>query len=111
MATVAIESAARKRRMRFMAAILVSQSHSLTVSQRGRAATKCHPERESRDLGGWGTRNEPGAPPIQVPRLTLGMTKERGFALSQDLRAARRNARLDVQKGAADLSDCETVRL
>ncbi|HEV7240032.1 MAG TPA: aminoacetone oxidase family FAD-binding enzyme [Thermoanaerobaculia bacterium] len=34
----------------------------------------CHPERESRDPGGWGAEHEHGAPPAQVPRLTLGMT-------------------------------------
>ena len=40
----------------------------------GARVLTCHPERESRDLGGWGAEDEHGAPPARVPRLTLGMT-------------------------------------
>ena len=54
-----------------------------TLLLRGRVAADnaelvragCHPERESRDLGGRGAvRYRSGAPHAQIPRLTLGMT-------------------------------------
>src|SRR5687768_3658262 len=39
------------------------------------------PSVESRDLGGGDMRIEPGAPPTQIPRFTLGMTEKCGVAL------------------------------
>jgi hypothetical protein len=40
------------------------------------AVNNCHPERESRDLGGWVATSLCLVPPAaQVPRLTLGMTE------------------------------------
>ncbi len=48
----------------------------VTHSQRsGYERKRCHPERESRDLGdGWHEALHSSRPSTQVPRLTLGMT-------------------------------------
>ena len=46
-----------------------------TCVDREKVAARCHPERESRDPGGRGAMHVPRAPPAQVPRLTLGMTR------------------------------------
>ena len=51
-----------------------AKSHRFIVSQETKPQPTVIPSVESRDLGGWGIRHEPRAPPTQVPRLTLGMT-------------------------------------
>jgi hypothetical protein len=69
-------------------------------AQRMRAYERlCHPERESRDPGGRGARQEPHAPPAEVPRLTLGMTPEH----------ARLSAALLVKDPDTSLAELEQI--
>src|SRR5215210_6935842 len=67
------------RELPFVALLPASSGEKVPKADEGRARLKfrplaCHPERESRDLGGRGAQLIPHAPPAQVPRLTLGMT-------------------------------------
>jgi len=71
---------------------------------------RCHPERESRDLGGRGANVAPAAPPARVPRLTLGMTLA-AVALLVVAGACKKKSETPVNLNAANKVSVRQVRL